>query len=139
MFDTGKYREQHKELQQLIRKIASAIKLEQIAKDASDTASLIAGLGAKVKVHLAMEDDYLYPRLLKQDDDDILETTQRYIDEINDINDTLNYYLGKWGSPSSIQGKPKEFILESQDIFKKMMNRFDREEQELYPIIEQIG
>lgn len=133
---TTNLQEQHKRLLEMATEISNMIKNEELSKDANVLTKKLATFSGKIGVHLAIEDKALYPRLLKNSNEDIRRLTQKYIDEMGNIKAKVGNYIQKWRSPVSIQDNPPEFIKESEGIFKALAHRIERENTELYPLVD---
>ncbi len=133
---TNNVREQHKGLLEMATEISNMIKTEELSKDASVLTKKLATLSGKISVHLAMEDNALYPTLLKNSNEDIRRLTQKYIDEMGNIKEAVGNYIQKWRNPVSIKDNPPEFIKETQGIFEALAHRIERENNELFPLVD---
>lgn len=90
-------------------------------------------------MHLAMEDNALYPRLLAHKDESVMSTAMRFIDEIGGIKDLFSKYTKRWPSTASTQNRPTEFIKETEEIFSTLSKRIEMEDNELFPLLENLG
>ena len=138
MSSIDKYTTHHKELLAIAGEISSKFDPEELAKDASEVRNLLATLSGKLKVHLAMEDKALYPRLLEHADTRIKETAQKFQNEMGDISKALNEYLEKWPNFLKIQNDPNGFISETKSIFDALGKRIESEDNILYPMASEL-
>jgi hemerythrin-like domain-containing protein len=111
---------------------------DRIAKDPKEIRDLLSILSGKLSIHLAMEDKSLYPELLDSPHESIRETARKYVDEMGGISGLFNEYLARWPYGATIQDHPAEFIQETRSIFTILYRRIEREDNELFPLIDAI-
>ncbi len=46
--------------------------------------------------------------------------------------------MSKWNSPEIVQNNPDDFINETMDLFEAISNRIYKEDNVLYPLVENI-
>jgi len=130
------YRRQHKEILELVNRLSGYLNEQKLKNDAQEARNILSRLSGALKVHLAMEDNSLYPRLLASRDDKIKKIARQFIEETGGIATVFNNYLDKWPNPASIEGNPMEFINESNQFFNALKNRIYREDNILYPLVD---
>src|SRR5439155_15438238 len=81
MRPTEQLRRQHLEQQQLAEQISRRLDAESLATDAEPVRRLVSALAGNLKIHLAMEDASLYPRLLGHHDERVRAKARRFLDE----------------------------------------------------------
>jgi len=135
---TENLQRQHKELLEEAKQISKYLEPRTLSKNAAEVHILLSKMAGKLKIHLEMEDKVLYPALLKYPDEKIQKLTQKYLNEIGNIADTFKKYLAKWPQKMSIQLNPVEFIEETQEIFKVLYQRINKEDNELFPLIKDL-
>jgi hemerythrin-like domain-containing protein len=131
------YRE-HKEILETISELNLLLKQESIKENSESIVDLLASLSGKLQIHLAMEDKYLYPLLLRSKDSKLHQMADDFSTEMGDIGKVLKNYINEWGSITSLAGNPIKFINESNEIFRALKNRIKKEEKELYPLAEKV-
>lgn len=135
---TETFRRQHNELLQLVKEISNQLSLETLQKDAKEVRSLLSNLSGKISIHLAVEDNSLYPRLLEHESPEIRALAKKYIDEMGNIKEVFSAYSKKWYSTTDIQNNPAEFIKETKNIFEALGKRIDKENNELYDLVDKL-
>ena len=136
MAQSDRFRQQHKELLEMAKKIDELLVPEQLANDATEVRSCLADLVGKLKMHLAAEDHSLYPSLLKQENEEIRVIARQFIEEIGNIGTVLAGYLEKWPSQLPIQDNPMDFIKETRCIFSALADRIEKEDNKLFPLLD---
>jgi len=136
MRKTENLRRQHDDILKIADEISQHLNPNAILRNSNETHLLISRLAGKVKIHLSMEDHSLYPRLLIHKDAKVKNITKTYIKEMGGINSVFTRYLSKWKSPSIIQNDIYSFVNETKNLFDILENRINKENNELYPIID---
>lgn len=132
---TENFVRQHNEILELTREISGLLKSDLTMDDASKIRNMLSMLAGKVSIHLAMEDNGLYPRLKESKDPVIQKTTLEFIREMGDIMEKFKAYNERWQVPRSIYEAPAQYINETKLIFAALQNRIERENTILYPLI----
>jgi len=127
---------QHEEILALTTEIRD--KLDDVAAHTRSLSTLLGRLTGKLKVHLAMEDDLLYPALLKHDDAQVIAIAETFADEMGGIRDSFLGYVGKWQSFIAMEQNLDGFRKESEALLTALAARIEREENELYPLLERM-
>ena len=138
MVKTKYFRDQHVELLTIASEISAQLNVNKLSNDASEVSELLSKLLNKLTVHLSMEDEKIYPKLLRHHGEKIKTIAQKFIDEMGGIGKVVAAYADKWFSASEIQKNPSTFITETNNIFDALANRIERENKELYKIIDEL-
>jgi len=133
---TQAFRKQHTEILELVAQMSANLEVRVLTHDASAIRRLLSALAAKLTMHLAMEDNVLYPQILEHPSQDIQKLARAYTKEMGGITASFTQYVARWPSPETIQGKPAEFVKDTLNIFKALMKRIEKEDSELYPLID---
>ncbi|MCP4459674.1 MAG: hemerythrin domain-containing protein [Cytophagales bacterium] len=135
---TKKYREHHDDLLNIVNEILPYLDINTISNSAQEVRKLLSKFLGKLSIHLAMEDKSLYPNLLSHADEQVRSTAKKYIDEMGDIGIAVNSYKDQWSNPSKIQNDPATFIEQTNGIFNALAKRIERENNELYKIVDEL-
>lgn len=103
---------------------------------ASEARRLLSRLSGILRVHLAMEDQALYPRLAQHADEKLRTLASRYAEEMGSIQADFTDYLSRWPSRGAIAKDPEGFMKETRAVFTALRERIDREDEELYPLVD---
>ena len=136
---TEPYRKQHGELLELAGQIGGCLNAEALKVDAGAVSQLLSSLAGKLNVHLAMEDNALYPRLMKSADTEVVATAQQYTEEMGGIKKVFGAYVNQWNNVAAIQTSPDEFITQTKDLFGALAQRIEKENTILYPMADKAG
>lgn len=134
---TENFRRQHSEILQLAQELESLLTIEKLEGHEAAARSLLSRLAGKLNIHLAMEDKALYPALQQHAEERVRSLAKTYIDEMGGIAEEFARYMANWPSANSIKSAPGRFISETGQIFSALAKRIERENNELYPLIDQ--
>lgn len=131
------FKRQHREIRELVSNITALLDRDLLLAEPAQVRYQLSALSGKLMMHLAMEDKFLYPSLMGKDDTKIQSTADRFSAEMGDLVKVFKDYSEKWLTPSSIKANPDTFIKDSHDIFQALLRRIEREDRELYPLVDQ--
>jgi hemerythrin-like domain-containing protein len=139
MSRTENFRRQHREIHEVVREIEALLDPDKLRVDVEHCRLLLSELVGKLSVHLAMEDNALYPRLTNHKDKQVSELAKQYMNEMGGIKKVFTEYAQRWRSPAGIEGSTQQFIDETRGIFKALAERIAKEDNHLYPLVDQYG
>ena len=93
----------------------------------------------KLKIHLSMEDSYLYPRLADHASEDVRKLAGDYMREMGGIYDRFHAFILRWKSDSPPEDFPSAFVEEAKELMEAIFARIRAEEGTLFPLLEQTG
>ncbi len=103
--------------------------LESLGKDMS----FIEG---KLKIHLSMEDRYLYPELMNHGDVRISELTERYKKEMVTAYDSFHAISVRCREESYFREHYDEFVAEIRGFIGSLKIRIAMEDEDLFPLVD---
>lgn len=133
---TSNLRRQHTEILGLASKILEAIKATPPALE--KIAELLPSLTGRVTIHLTMEDNGLYPKLLNSGDPKIRQTAADFIAEMGNFKKAFGDYNEKWNSILKVKNNIEEFNRETQMIMTALIRRINQEDRELYDLADRM-
>ena len=133
---TDNFRKQHVEILETVNEILGSMDATSLEKDATKIRHLLSKIAGKINVHLAMEDKSLYPKMINHDSEKVRKIAKTYMNEMSNINQKFKNYISKWPNPMVIQADSRAFIRETREIFAALQRRIERENVELYPLLE---
>ena len=139
MSATDSFRKQHGELLAVAGEIGKLLDPAALAKNATQARMLLSNLAGKLKVHLAMEDQTLYPRLMQDPDAKVSGMARRFAEEMGGIAEVFGGYMGRWPTSKEIQEAPQQFVVDTKKLFAALSTRIERENNQLYPLLDQRG
>lgn len=108
-----------------------------IHENADSIASTIVKMSSTIKLHLAVEDNMLYPALAKSANPEAARKGQAFQSEMGSIANAYLAFARKWNLGSLVAAQPEVFRADANGIFKALQQRIQRENEELYPLAEQ--
>lgn len=139
MSKTKMFRDQHDDLLKAASKLKAELNADKLGRDAVPAKSALAQLLGKLSVHLAMEDKSLYPQLLKHSDQRVQTTASRFVSEMGAIGKVLGDYQKAWPSDAAIQQNPRGFVQQTGTILEALGRRIEKENSELYKMVDSLG
>ncbi len=135
---TDNLRIQHKELLEAAIKISKLINSEDVSKEAEQIYNLLSELDGSLHFHLIKEDESLYPALLRHPDKEIVKVTKQFQEEMGGLLHAFHNYIKKWPNAVAVQNNSDEFIKETTKIFDALTYRIDKENNELYSLLDRL-
>ena len=139
MSSTNVLRKQHEEILRSANKILRLVGEDNLVADATQVRTLLANLAGQVGVHLAIEDNAIYPKLLEHPDVVVRQMARTFMDEMGGIREAFAAYTRRWPTSLSIQNSPLDFIEETQALFAALATRIERENNQLYTLVDRVG
>lgn len=133
--DVNNLLRQHNEVLDLINKLSTYQNQEKVQENACEISKLLAQLSGIIKIHLASEDKYVYPVLMKHPDIKIKTTAEAYVNEMGALAKIFEEYKMKYLGASKIAGNAAAFSLESKKVFSALKERIRKENLFLYPLL----
>jgi hemerythrin-like domain-containing protein len=140
MSATQKYRDDH---HNFLTKVSEIEKLmagpDAVKTQAREIVSQLAKFSGLLKIHLAMEDNSLYPSLLKSADPNVRDIAAKFQKEMGDIKSVFEGYSKQWLSAKALETEPDQFKKETTDLFKALRGRIKKENEELYAAADKVA
>lgn len=138
------YQELHEQIHQITEISNVFLYLIENRKmcDTQITCDLFFDYVEKVKEHLEVEDKSLYTVILKGGDDQARQTAKNFLSGSVEIKRIFQDYLRKWsrkGQHKLVIDNYDEFIEETRGMFELVLNRFQHETEQLYPLARKIS
>ncbi|MBI5587598.1 MAG: hemerythrin domain-containing protein [Deltaproteobacteria bacterium] len=136
---TVHFRQAHDDLLQIAGEISKLLTPAGIQNDAAKVRSLLSRLAGKLFVHLQMEDKSLFPSIEKYNDARLNSMLKVFVNDMGGLKDAFNKYTNKWANPDHIKNNAVEFINETKSIFSALTKRIEKENRELYKLIDELA
>ena len=128
-------RQQHAEIAESVRRIETALDPSGLARSAGEMRTSLANLFGKLSLHLAIEDNSLYPSLEKHADARIRELRTKFARDMGGLKPNFEAFTRKW-TESEIRANAAAFCAEAKKVFAALNDRIKRENTALYPLLE---
>lgn len=126
---------QHRELVRTGGEIFGWLDAGKLRGGAAPVYRALSTLSGILKVHLAMEDRSLYPRLVTHPDAALAELARRFLEERAQMEQRFGDYRARWPSAAAIEGAPEAFVDETRDMLGMLWKRMKQEDDILHPAI----
>jgi len=135
---TSRFARQHEELILLAKELVMALDTRTLSADPNPVRRLLAAFSGRLRVHAAMEQEALYPRLLASSDPEVVAKATELLDEIGDIYRIFFTHLGRWSDADMIKDDPESFCRDTMALLHRLRVRMKRETEELYPLADRL-
>lgn len=129
MANISNYIRQHNEISEVLVQIKLLIDRD-IVSNSKQLAGLINNLAGKLKIHLTMEDQYLYPSL--KNEVVSKKIALKFEEEMGNISVIFNEFKLKYNTSDKIEINSKNFKVDMVKLLFLLENRLNKEEKELY-------
>ncbi len=126
--------DQHGALEESARALGAVV--DAPAPDLEALAKAKWQLGYRLAIHLAHEDQHVYPALKAHANGRVAHLAGLFEREMGDLDQRFRDYLAIWSSNRVVSEWPA-FVKETRLLLAALAQRIKLEEQELYPLIGQ--
>ena len=123
------YREQHGRLRQILREMSA---MERSGADDLDIRRTLGRLTGTVKIHLAGEDEGLYPRLASHSDAAVRAKAKQFQESMGGLAAAYLSFTEKWTDAAALRDDRAGFFREFGGVSKALNDRMELEDNELY-------
>ena len=128
-------RKQHAEIAESVRRIETALDPQGLPRSAGEMRAHLSNLFGKLSLHLAIEDNSLYPSLEKHANARIREVGTKFARDMGGLKRNFDAFARKW-TEGEIRANAAAFCAEAKKVFAALNERIKRENVELYPLLE---
>lgn len=132
-----KFKRQHVEI---IGCIAALRKASQagIRENAEEIARLIISMSSIIKLHLAVEDQVLYPALRNGNNAVLARMGTKFQNEMGTIATAYMVFAERWNHADKVSRDPDGFRSDANSVLKTVHARMQKEDSVFYPAIEAL-
>ena len=135
---TERFARQHAEIVALSKTLVRELDTRRLAADPTGVRRALATFAGRLRVHAAMEQEALYPRLLASSDERVVNKARDLLDELGPIYQSFFAFLAKWREATTIRADPEGFCRETMQELHRLGVRLERENTELYPLVDAL-
>ncbi len=132
---TARFERQHVELGRLAKRLVAELDTRGLSLDASSARRSLASFSGTLRVHSAMEQEALYPRLLGSSEPQVALKAKALLADLGTVYDAFFNYLKAFPDAASSQADPAEFSRRTFQTLHRLRMRMKREDEELYPLV----
>lgn len=129
------YLDQHESIKKEISVIKHLTGENDVEANVKDIALHVSTLAGKIKIHLSMEDKYLYPELQKRGSNQEKTMATAFQKEMGGLADAFVLYKDQYNTVPKIMKNLGQLKSDTLQIFEKIEKRIEKEEKELYKLI----
>ncbi|GAA3985335.1 hypothetical protein GCM10022279_05650 [Comamonas faecalis] len=130
-----KYKHTHVDILQRIDRLR-ALTRTGVEDNAAAIAQGVVALSAVVKLHLAAEDQALYPSLQRSGNAALAQLGLRFQQEMGPIAAAFDAFAHAWNTPARVRGDEAGFRAAANDVLRRVYERMRQEDRDFYPAIE---
>lgn len=130
---------QHNEIIGVSDYILNKIKEPNLEENSRDIAKNINVIAGKMKIHSINEDKYLYPEMLNSSNIELKKLAEKYYESMIKITDEFVAYKTKYNTFIKINANTSEFKKDTKKIFDILKDRINKENTELYPLMDKVN
>ena len=108
-----------------------------VEANASAIAQGIVAMSGTIKLHLAVEDQVLYPALQRGDNAELARMGRQYQSEMTSIASAYDAFARRWNTADGVRRDAQGFRNEANVVLRRVFERMQREDREFYPRIEE--
>lgn len=106
-----------------------------VARNAEDIARRIVAMSSLIKLHLAVEDQALYPALQRSRDRRLADMGRQYQQEMASIAAAYGAFAARWNTPRRLALHEEGFRRDANTVLRQVFERMRREDMAFYPRI----
>lgn len=122
-----------------LSKVLECVIKERSLCDNDVTCDLFFQYVQQVREHLDVEDRHLYAPLLNYEERAVSNVAKRFLSGSVEIKRVFDLYTRKWCKKRALIIKDHpEFVKETKDMFRLVLNRIQDETEKMYPLVRKI-
>ena len=131
-----KFKHQHTDI---LRGIATLRALAHAGVEGNATAIAqgIVAMSGTIKLHLAVEDQVLYPALQRGGNAELARMGRQYQSEMASIASAYDTFARRWNTADNVRRGAQDFRDQANVVLRKVYERMQREDHDFYPRIEE--
>ena len=131
-------RKHHQQIRRSIQGLQEDVyQEEEVVNNQLWIALRIGTLTGILNMHLKYEDEQLYPYLLQHPKEEIRAISEVFKKETGDLSTIFESYKDKYlKKPGALVKDPSQFIKETNIILYAISKRVEKEEHELFPLLD---
>lgn len=139
MKKTDLFRKHHDDLRAIVGRLEPMLVPARIAEDPAAVSKVVLDLFGKFSIHLAIEDNTLYPKCEAHADAALRRTAAEFKSEMGSLSQRFDAYKKAWAGPLAIGRDPAAFVAATREILGLFKARVEREESRLYDLFDKAA
>jgi hemerythrin-like domain-containing protein len=133
-----KFKQDHSYISEVIRRVEGALAGAGTEKGLEALIAAVRDLFGRLTVHLALEDQVLYPKLKSSSEPTVRDMAKRFEQQMGGIKSSFDEYGKRWPGKLAVGKDPTAFVAETRQTITALKERIRREDSELYPAAERV-
>ena len=125
----------HIDLYDRIHKLQQYQTVSDVDAHSAELALALAKLAGLLSIHLAAEDNYLYPNLAKSTNDQVRQTSIAFHQEMGGLAKEFTAYKETFMTATKIKQDPAGFLTATASVVSALRERLTRGDRDLYPLV----
>lgn len=125
----------HLDLYDRIHALQQYQTVSDVEAHSAELALALAKLAGLLSIHLAAEDNYLYPNLAQSTNDRVRQTSISFHEEMGGLAKEFIAYKEAFMTATKIKQDPAGFLTATASAVKALLERLTREDRDLYPLV----
>jgi Hemerythrin HHE cation binding domain. len=135
--DIERFKKEHVDLLAAVTSLRELVQ-HGVSEQAEAIHRQLSAMSSAIKLHLAAEDRMLYPALMKAADPAIARIGRQFQEEMGGLAGAYLAFAARWNLGGKIAADPQGFRDDANGVFKALHLRVQRENRELYPLVERL-
>ncbi|MDD2881108.1 MAG: hemerythrin domain-containing protein [Rhodoferax sp.] len=132
-----KFKRQHLDILGCIAALRQASQAG-VSENAEEIARLIIAMSGVIKLHLAVEDQVLYPALRNSNNAVLARMGTKFQDDMGAIASAYMGFAARWNQADNVAREPEGFRKDANSVLKTVYARMHKEDTVFYPAIEAL-
>lgn len=133
---SGLLKTQHLEILRDLEMLQTLLNKPFSRKSLQTIEIILHELDQRVMLHLTQEDQLLYPKLLHHRHEGLRHLGNTFMTEMGNVARDFSEYIRRWRSKEALTIHWSHFVEESLAITSQLIWRIEREEKELFPLLD---
>jgi hemerythrin-like domain-containing protein len=138
VLDIESMKGQHAEIGAVMAQAMRAIESGTVTTNAEWFSQLLGDITTKIEDHLKIEDSEVYPLLVESEDAAVRRTAKQFQTNMGGLAEEFASFFRRYRTPAEVRHDPWRFTYETRRIFEQLRYRMQREETDLYPLLDQV-
>lgn len=138
MYSLDELKQQNQDIKNLCAVLSVLIEQKSL-HDNPYVCELMSRFKEKVWMHLVFEDNTVYAELLRHHDKTVSDTARNYHDSARAIRKRFSSYVRHWCRPAVTDAEHEALLAESRELFSRIRERADYENEQMFPLIEKVS
>lgn len=135
MVPTETFKRQQADILDLARRISDRLDEGPLSAQVDEILFMLRGLRDKVTIHLAAEDQLLFPRLEREATDELAFVADQFRGELSALCQDIDDFTARWDDKNTILVQPSRFLRETGGLLAVLGHSLERERLRLYPLL----